>query len=40
MPMSKPEKKEAKKPLALTHPKLAQEAEGLNPTAFLNLLGK
>ena len=32
MPTSKPEKKEPKKPLSVTHPKLAKEADGWDPT--------
>jgi hypothetical protein len=32
MPTSKPEKKEPKKPLSVTHPELAKEADGWDPT--------
>ncbi len=34
MPTSKPEKKEPKKPLSVTHPELAKEADGWDPTVY------
>ena len=34
MPTSKPEKKEPKKPLSITHPELAKEADGWDPKDF------
>jgi hypothetical protein len=35
MPSSKPEKKEPKKPLSVTHPELAQETAGWDSTTFV-----
>ena len=40
MPTSKPEKKEPKKPLSVTHPDLAKEAYGWDPSTFKPMSGK
>jgi hypothetical protein len=40
MPTSKPEKKEPKKPLSVTHPELAKEADGWDPTTLTFGSGK
>jgi hypothetical protein len=39
MPSSKPEKKEPTKPLSVTHPKLANEADGWDPTKVFAHIG-
>ena len=40
MPTIKPEKKEPKKPLSVTHPELAKEADGWDPSTVTAGSGK
>ena len=40
MPTSKPQKKEPKKPLSVTHPELAKEADGWDPSTVSGGLSK